>query len=85
VPATGFEAGDYLIAGPDCNDEAPDGITDVLRTEPRLAGTLTRTALFGSEDMPNVRAIEHGYAIQPLSEYAGLRPPPLFWSRCFWW
>src|SRR3954447_15262807 len=23
-----------------------------------------------------VRAIQHGYAIQPLSEYAGLRPPP---------
>ena len=41
-----------------------------------MAGTLTRTALFGADDMPNVRAIQHGYAIQPLSEYAGLRPPP---------
>jgi hypothetical protein len=39
-------------------------------------GTLTRTALFGADDMPNVRAIQHGYAIQSLSEYAGLRPPP---------
>src|SRR3954467_5980660 len=76
VRATGFEAGDYLIAGPDWDGETPDGITDVLRSETRLAGTLTRTALFGSEDMPNVRAIQHGYAIQPLSEYAGLRPPP---------
>ena len=76
VRATGFEAGDYLIAGPGWEGETPDGITDVLRSETRLAGTLTRTALFGSDDMANVRAIQHGYAIQPLSEYAGLRPPP---------
>jgi hypothetical protein len=76
VRATGFEAGDYLIAGPRWEGEIPDGIVDVLRPETQLAGTLTRTALFGSEDMPNVRAIQHGYGIQPLSEYAGLRPPP---------
>ena len=76
VRATGFEAGDYLIASPDWDGETPDGIADVLRCETELAGTLTRTALFGSDDMPNVRAIQHGYAIQPLSEYAGLRPPP---------
>jgi hypothetical protein len=48
----------------------------VLRTETQIAGTLTRTALFGPDDMPTVRAIQHGYAIQRLSEYAGLRPPP---------
>jgi hypothetical protein len=76
VRKTGFEAGDYLIASADWEGETPDGITDVLRTETQIAGTLTRTALFGAEDMPNVRAIQHGYAIQPLSEYAGLRPPP---------
>src|SRR3954466_7288437 len=76
VRATGFEAGDYLIAGPDWDGETPEGITDMLRSETRFAGTLTRTALFGSDDMPSVREIQHGYAIQPLSEYAGLRPPP---------
>jgi hypothetical protein len=76
VRATGYEAGDYVIARRDWDAETPDGITDVLRCETRLAGTLTRTALFGSDDMPNVRVIQHGYAVQPLSEYAGLRPPP---------
>jgi hypothetical protein len=76
VRATGFEAGDYLIAGPGWDGETPDGIADVLRCETGLAGTLTRTALFGAADMPHVRAIQHGYVIQPLSEYAGLRPPP---------
>jgi hypothetical protein len=73
---TGFDAGDYLLAGPEWDGEAPDGITAVLRCETDVAGTLTRTALFGAEDLPNVRRIQHGYAVQSMSEYAGLRPPP---------
>ncbi|MFL5860238.1 MAG: DUF1254 domain-containing protein [Solirubrobacteraceae bacterium] len=76
VRKTGFDSGDYLIASEGWNGDPPDGISDVLRSETEIAGTLTRTALFGAQDMPNVRAIQHGYAIQPLSEYAGLRPPP---------
>src|SRR4051794_13214990 len=60
VRATGFEAGDYLLAGPEWDGEAPDGITAVLRCETDVAGTLTRTALFGAEDLPNVRRIQHG-------------------------
>src|SRR3954468_13661221 len=73
---TGFDAGDYLLAGPEWDGEAPDGITAVLRCETDVAGTLTRTALFGAEDLPNVRRLQRGYAVQSLSEYAGLRPPP---------
>src|SRR4051794_26071119 len=60
VRATGFDAGDYLLARPDWDGEAPDGITAVLRCETDVAGTLTRTALFGAEDLPNVRRIQHG-------------------------
>src|SRR4051812_45975179 len=76
VRATGFEAGDYLIAGPGWEGEIPDGITDVRRPGGGLAGPWPRTGLCGSEEMPNVPPIQHGYAIQPLSESAGLRPPP---------
>src|SRR4051812_33723089 len=72
VRSTGFDAGDYLIAPVGWDGDVPDGTSDVLRTETRIAGTLTRTALFGADDMPTVRMIQHGYAIQPLSEYAGL-------------
>ncbi len=75
VRKTGFDAGDYLIAATGWDGDVPDGISEILRTESEIAGTLTRTALFGRDDMPTVRAIQHGYAIQPLSEYAGLRPP----------
>jgi hypothetical protein len=83
VRSTGFDAGDYLIAPTTWDGQAPDGVDDVLRTETQIAGTLTRTALFGADDMPTVRAIQHGYAIQPLSEYAGLRPPPPVASLAF--
>ena len=76
VRATGFDAGDYLLAGPRWDGEVPEGITAVLRSESEIAGTLTRTALFGADDLPNVRRIQHGYALQRLSEYAGWRPPP---------
>ncbi len=83
VRSTGFDAGDYLVALVGWDGDLPDGVRDVLRTETQIAGTLTRTALFGADDMPNVRAIQHGYAIQPLSEYAGLRPPPPVASPAF--
>jgi hypothetical protein len=75
VRATGFDAGRYLIAGPDWDGERPVGIDAVLRSEARIAGTLTRTALFGADDLPNVRKIQSGYVIRPLSEFAARRPP----------
>ncbi len=56
VRSTGFAAGDYLIAPTSWAGETPAEISDVLRTETQLAGTLTRTALFGADDTPNVRA-----------------------------
>jgi hypothetical protein len=76
VRATGFEAGHHLLAGPDWDGPVPDDITGTVRFESQIAGTLTRTALFGADDMPQVRAIQHGYVLQPLSELAGLIPPP---------
>jgi hypothetical protein len=75
VRATGFDAGRYLIAGPDWDGTAPAGINGVLRSETRIAGTLTRTALFGADDLPNVRDIQARYMIRPLSEFAAQRPP----------
>jgi hypothetical protein len=42
--ATGNEAGDYLIAGPDWQGPTPGGIKQVLHSETAIVGTLTRTA-----------------------------------------
>jgi hypothetical protein len=72
---TGNGAGDYLFAGPRWNGTVPAGIRQVFRTETDIIGTLARTALSGPEDVPNVRAIQHGYRLRPLSEYAATRPP----------
>ena len=75
VRATGYDSGSYLFAGPDWDGTVPKGITKVFRSEGQFIGTLTRTATKGSEDTPNVRAIQRQYVLQPLSEFAGGRAP----------
>ena len=72
---TGNGPGNYLFAGPRWNGTVPDGIRHVFRAETEIVGTLTRTALRGPEDVPNVRAVQRGYRLQPLSEFAASRPP----------
>lgn len=74
--ATGTEAGDYLIAGPDWKGEAPAGIKKVIPATTQFAITLFRTQLFGPDDMPNVAKVQDGYKIQPLSAYAKTSAPP---------
>ena len=75
--ATGSQPGSYLIAGPHWNGRASDGIVKVIRSETEIVGLLTRTASYGAEDLPNVRAIQRAYVLQPLSEFAaGAAPPP---------
>ncbi len=74
--ATGPDAGNYLIAGPGWTGEAPEDITAVISCETDFAMALARTAVFGTEDMPNVVTIQEQYAVTPLSEFAGTEPPP---------
>ena len=74
--ATGTEAGDYLIAGPDWKGEAPAGIKKVIPATTQFAITLFRTQLFGPDDMPEVVKVQDGYKIQPLSAYAKTPAPP---------
>lgn len=74
--ATGNDAGHFLIAGPKWSGKAPDGITEVLRSESDIVGILGRTALNGPEDIAHVKAIQAGYRIEPLSAFANTAPPP---------
>src|ERR1700722_10159955 len=64
VRSTGFGAGSYLIAGPKWHGSKPAGIRQVFQAETEIVGTLTRTALNGPEDVPNVRAIQAQYKLQ---------------------
>ena len=67
--ATGNEAGDYLVAGPDWKGESPPGIKKVFRSDTQFSLIPYRTQLFNSEDMPNVVKVQAGYKVQPLSAF----------------
>src|SRR5437899_8212459 len=74
--ATGNEAGDYMMAGPDWKGETPPGIKKVFRSSTQFSAVAYRTQLFNPEDMPNVVKIQAGYKVQPLSQYLKQPAPP---------
>ena len=67
--ATGDEAGDYLVVGPDWKGETPVGVKGVLQPSTQFTIVLFPTQLFGADDLPNVITVQDGYKIQPLSTY----------------
>jgi hypothetical protein len=67
--ATGTEAGDYMVVGPDWSGTAPAGIKKVFRSTTQFSAAIYRTQLFGPDDMPNVEKVQAGYKVQPLSAY----------------
>lgn len=74
--ATGNEAGDYLVVGPDWKGEAPASVKGVLRPSTQFTIVLFRTQLFGADDMTNVIKVQDGYKFQPLSTYLEQPAPP---------
>lgn len=74
--ATGPEAGDYLLVGPEWKGETPAGIKKVLRSTTQLALAVFRTQLFNAGDMPNVTKIQDAYKVQPLSAFLKQPAPP---------
>ena len=73
---SGNGAGKFLIAGPDWDGEKPDGITEVIRSETGLLFNVTRTQLFGPDDIDKVKGIQASYGLQPLSAFLGTEAPP---------
>jgi hypothetical protein len=74
--ATGNQAGDYIVAGPDWKGEAPAGIKGVLRATSHFTIAIFRTQLFGPDDMPNVAKVQDGYQLKPLSTFLKQPAPP---------
>ena len=72
---TGNAAGDFLIAGPRWKGEKPKGIKAVIRSETDLAFVFYRTQLFRPDDIENVKKIQAGYKVQPLSAFLGKAAP----------
>jgi hypothetical protein len=67
--ATGSEAGDYMVVGPDWKGETPSGIKKAFRSSTQLSLAGFRTQLFDPADLDNVKKVQAGYAAQPLSAY----------------
>ncbi len=74
--ATGNEAGDYMVVGPDWKGETPAGIKKVFRSTTQFSLAGYRTQLFNPKDMPNVVKVQSGYKVQPLSAYLKQPAPP---------
>ena len=72
---TGNDGGSYLLAGPNWKGETPRGIKSVIRAETEFAFVLYRTQLFNPGDIDNVKKIQAGYQVVPLSQFLG-NPAP---------
>jgi hypothetical protein len=74
--ATGSEAGDYMVVGPDWKGATPAGIKKVFRSSTQFSVAGYRTQLFNPEDIDNVKKVQAGYKVQTLSAYLKQPPPP---------
>ncbi len=72
---TGFDAGNYLIAGPSWTGEKPEMIDKVIRTECNFAIALGRTQVYGPDDVENAKNVQAGYKAEPLSQFTGIEAP----------
>jgi hypothetical protein len=73
---TGNGGGSFLIAGPGWQGETPTGIAKVIPTETWLAKATYRTQLFAPDDIENVRRLQAGYRVEPLSTFLRQPAPP---------
>ena len=67
--ATGGEAGDYMVVGPNWQGATPPGIKKVFQSTTLFSAAAYRTQLFNAADMPNVEKVQAGYKVQTLSAY----------------
>ena len=73
--STGNDGGSFLIAGPNWRGLEPKGVKKVIRSETELVFALYRTQLFNPADLDNVKKVQAGYKVQPLSAFLGQLPP----------
>jgi hypothetical protein len=73
--ATGNGGGKYLLAGPNWIGVKPTGISAIIPADTDWVLGIYRTQLFGPDDLDNVKKIQAGYEVQPLSAFLG-QPAP---------
>jgi hypothetical protein len=72
---TGNDGGSFLVAGPSWKGETPAGVKKVFRSETEFVFANYRTQLFSPDDLNNVKKIQAGYKVEPLSAFLG-QPAP---------
>jgi hypothetical protein len=72
---TGNDGGSFLIAGPSWKGKAPKGVKNIFHSETELGVAVYRTQLFNPDDIDNVKKVQAGYKVQPLSEFLGQAAP----------
>jgi hypothetical protein len=73
---TGNNDGSFLIAGPGWKGAQPPGVKKVFRCETEFALAGFRAQLFNPGDLDNVKKVQAGYKVQPLSQFLGKPGPP---------
>src|SRR6266849_3540966 len=68
---TGNGGGSFLLVGPNWKGATPKGVKKVFRSETELAFPTYRTQLFDPSDIENVKKVQAGYKVQPLSAFLG--------------
>lgn len=66
--STGTDEGLFLLAGPDWEDEVPEGMT-LVQSPTNVFAIVGRVAVEGESDIPNVLAIQEEMWLSPLSLY----------------
>jgi hypothetical protein len=72
---TGNDGGSFLIVGPNWKGTTPKGVKRVFHSETELVFAVYRTQLFNPGDIDNVKKVQSGYKVQPLSEFLGQAAP----------
>jgi hypothetical protein len=67
--ATGSEAGDYMVVGPDWKGATPPSIKKLFRSSTQFSLAGYRTQLFSADDLDGVKKVQDGYKAQTLSDY----------------
>ncbi|HWB82532.1 MAG TPA: DUF1254 domain-containing protein [Bryobacteraceae bacterium] len=72
---TGNGGGNFLLAGPRWKGEKPEGMRLMISSETEIALVIYRTQLLKPDDIENVKRIQAGYKVQPLSQFLDKRAP----------
>src|ERR1700733_1213372 len=72
---TGNDEANILVVGPGWKGETPKGIKKIIRSETDILMPIYRVQLFDASDIDNVKKVQAGFKVQPLSSFLG-KPAP---------